>query len=212
MKTTTLLLVVILTLIVAIPTVYSQTDTVKIKESALFYADSLIKTDAYNIPSEYADLAPASVWKYYGGKDGFIEHFKKIHPRTVSGIDEDYPQRSVITLMTKDDQWQCIVKVSRYIHRQDLKKYHLVTYFLGQSKDEGETWKIFDVSYNKVANIIYLLPDVIDDLPIQEPFIISEEEELAKLEAEKAEKAALAAKAAKKNAAPARSATVAKKK
>ena len=197
MKTITLL-TVIATLFVTIPTVYSQPDTAKIKERAVLFADSLIKTDAYNNPSEYADLAPASVWKYYGGKDGFMEHFKKIHPRTVSGIDEDYPQRQVITLMRRDDQWQCIVQVSRYIHRADLKKYHLVTYLLGQSKDEGETWKIFDVSYNKVANIIYLLPDVIDDLPIKEPYIISEEEELAKQQAEKPVPASKKAVAKKK--------------
>lgn len=203
MKTIITPFAVIVTLFVSIPAVYSQPDSVKIKERALVFADSLIKTDAYNNPSEYADLAPASVWKYYGGKDGFIEHFKKIHPRTVSGIDEDYPVREVVTLMRRDDQWQCVIRVSRYIHRADLKKYHLVTYLLGQSKDEGENWKIFDVSYNSVANIIYLLPDVIDDLPIKQPYIISEDEELAKLEAEKP--APVAAK--KDSRAPARSVT-----
>jgi len=176
-------LTVIMTLFVAIPTVFSQPDTVKIKERALFFADSLIKTDAYNNPLEYADLAPASVLKHYGGKDAFIEHFNKIHPRTVSGIDEDYPKREVITLMRGDDQWQFVIRVSRYIHRADLKKYHLVTYLLGQSKDEGETWRLFDVSYNSVANIIYLMPDVMGDLPIPQPYIISEEEELAKQQA-----------------------------
>lgn len=188
-------LTVILTLFVITPTVFAQPDTVKIKERALFFADSLIKTDAYNNPSEYADLAPASVWKHYGGKDGFIEHFKKIHPRTVSGIDEAYPERQVITLMTKDDQWQFVIRVSRYIHK-DLKKYHLVTYFLGQSKDEGETWRLFDVSYNSVANIIYLMPDVMGDLPIPQPYIISEEDELAKQQA--------AVSSSKKSAAPKR--------
>ena len=179
---TNLSLTVIMTLFVAIPTVFSQPDTVKIKERALFYADSLVKTDAYNNPLEYADLAPASVWKHYGGKDAFIAHFSKIHPRTVSEIDEAYPERQVITLMTKDDQWQCVIRVSRYIHKEQ-KKYHLVTYFLGQSKDEGETWRLFDVSYNSVANIIYLLPDVMGDLPIPQPYVISEEDELAKQQA-----------------------------
>lgn len=175
-------LAVILTLFVTIPTAFSQPDTVKIKERALFFADSLIKTDAYNTWSTYADLAPLSVWKHYGGKDGFIEHILKIHARTVSAIDENYPERQVITLMAKYDQWQCVIRVSRYIHRED-KKYHLVTYLLGQSKDEGETWRLFDVSYNSVANIIYLMPDVIGELPISQPYIISEEEELAQQQA-----------------------------
>jgi len=178
MKTITTL-AVILTLFVAIPTAFSQPDTVKIKERALFFADSLIKSDAYNNPQPYADLAPASVWKHYGGKQGFIEHFEKIHPRTVSWIDEDYPERHVATLMTKDDQWQCVIRVSRYIHREG-KKYHLVTYYLGQSRDEGETWRLFDVNYNSVASVIYLMPDVFGELPIPQPYTIPEEEELAK--------------------------------
>lgn len=177
-------LTVILTLFVSIPTVFSQPDTVKIKERALFFADSLVKTDMYNTWSTYADLAPASVWKAYGGKDGYIEHILKNHSRYVSALGDEPPaELGLVTLKTKDDQWQCIVRESRYIHRDDNKRYHIITYFLGQSRDEGETWRFFDVGYNSVANIIYLMPDVIDDLPIPQPYIISEEEELAKQQA-----------------------------
>jgi hypothetical protein len=178
-------LVAFLALFTAVPAAFSQPDTVKIKEKALFFADSLIKTDTYMSWSSYADLAPLTVLKHYGGKDGFIEHIQKMHPRTVSSIEEAAPEMGVITLMTMGDQWQCVIRVSRYIHRED-KKYHLVTYFLGQSKDEGETWRVFDLSYNKVANVIFMLPDVIGDLPIPEPYIISEEEELAKQKADAA--------------------------
>lgn len=179
---TNVLLAVILTLFVSIPAAFSQPDTVKIKQRALFFADSLIKTDAYKSWSAYADLAPLSVWKHYGGKDGFIEHIQKTYARTVSSIEEPPAEVHVMTLKTKDDQWQCVIRESRYIHRND-KKYHLVTYLLGQSKDDGETWRLFDLSYNKVANVIYMMPDIIDDLPIPEPYIISEEEELAKQQA-----------------------------
>jgi hypothetical protein len=184
-------LAAILALFVIIPSAIAQPDTVKIKEQALLFADSLIKTDAYQNWPIYADLAPVSVLKHYGGKDGFIDHCQKIHPRTASNIDENYPDRKIITLLTKDDQWQFVIRVSRYIHRED-GKYHLVTYLLGQSKDEGETWRLFDVGFNKVANIIYLMPEVNLDLPIPEPYIISEKDELAKQEAE-------AAAVAKKN-------------
>lgn len=173
-------LTVILTLFVAIPAAFSQPDTVKIKQRALFFADSLIKTDAYKSWSAYADLAPLTVLKHYGGKDGFIEHIQKNHARTVSSLDEEpAAEVSVMNLRTRDDQWQCVIRESRYIHRTD-KKYHLVTYLLGQSKDEGETWRLFDLSYNKVANVIFMMPDIIDDLPIPEPYTISEEEELAR--------------------------------
>jgi hypothetical protein len=175
-------LTVILTLFVSIPAAFSQPDTVKIKQRALFFADSLIKTDAYKSWSTYADLAPLSVWKHYGGKDGFIEHIQKTHARTVSSLEELPAEVNVMTLKTRDDQWQCVIRESRYIHREG-KKFHLVTYLLGQSKDEGETWRLFDLSYNKVANVIFMMPDIIDDLPIPEPYTISEEEELAKQQA-----------------------------
>jgi hypothetical protein len=162
---------------------FSQTDTVKVKQRALFFADSLIQADMYKNWSTYADLAPASVLKHYGGKDPFIEHIQKLYPRTVSSLGgEPDPEVGLITLMEKDNQWQCVIRESRYIHHE-YKKYHLVTYFLGQSKDEGETWRIFDLSYNKVANVIYMMPDVNLDLPIPEPYIISDEEELAKQQA-----------------------------
>jgi len=173
-------------------------DSAKIKENALLFADSLIKTDVYQNWSAYADLAPASVLKYYGGKDGFIGHAQRIHPRTVSSFDIDFPERKVISLMAKENQWQCVIYESRYIHRDDTKKYHLVTYLLGQSTDDGETWRIFDVSYNSVANIIYMMPDVIGDLPIPQPYIISEEEELAKAQQQAAATAVTQKAASKK--------------
>jgi hypothetical protein len=163
----------------------AQADTAKIAQKALFFADSLNKTDNYQSWSAYADLVPASVLKYYGGKDGFIEHVKKGRKRTVSSIEEEKPEMKLLSLRTENDQWQCVIRQSRYFHREDNKKYHVVTYFLGQSRDEGETWRLFDVSYNSVANIIYMLPDVFGDLAIPEPTILSEEEELARQQAAK---------------------------
>jgi len=177
---------------------FSQ-DSAKIKENALLFADSLIKTDVYQNWSVYADLAPASVLKYYGGKDGFIANAQKIHPRTVSSFDLDYPERKIIALMARENQWQCVIWESRHITRDDNKKYHLVTYLLGQSNDDGETWRIFDVAYNSVANVIYMMPDVMGELPIPQPYIISEEEELAKAKEQVAASPA-ASPAAKKGA------------
>lgn len=165
--------------------VSAQPDTAKITEKALLFADSLIKADGYQNWKTYADLAPASVIKYYGGKDGFIEHVVNGKSRLVSTVDEDLPQLKMMNLMTLNDQWQCVIRESRYIHRDD-KKYHLVTYFIGQSKDEGETWRLFDVYYNKIANVIYMLPDIFGDLPIPETSLLSQEEELAQTQAQEA--------------------------
>jgi hypothetical protein len=80
-----------------------------------------------------------------------------------------------------------VIQESRYIHKDD-KKLHIVTYFVGQSTDEGNTWRLFDVGYNKVANIIYMMPDILD-LPIPEHTVRTEEEELALAKAQAARSA-----------------------
>jgi len=157
----------------------SQPDTVKIKEKALFFADSLIKADHYEFWDVYTALIPPSVLKYHGGKDGYIQHIKSIRPRSISDIDEDPPQLTVVNIMTENDLWQCVIRESRFIHKED-KKLHVTTYFVGESKDEGETWRLFDVGYNKVANIIYMMPEVFGDLPIPEHSILTEEQEVAR--------------------------------
>jgi len=175
----------------------AQTDTAKIANRVLLFADSLNKTDHYQSWNQYADLVPASVIKHYGGRDGLIEHVKTVRKKTVSSQEDEMPpEMSILSLKTENDQWQCVIRKSSWFHRED-QKYHAVTYLVGQSKDEGETWRLFDVSHNTVANIIYLLPDVFGDLAIPEPIIISEKEELAKAEAAKQEAAKATASAQK---------------
>lgn len=155
---------------------YAQPDTARISQKALFYADSLAKADAYGNWSAYADLVPASVIKYYGGKDGYIQHISVGRLRTTSAIQEVAPELSLQFLETKKDQWQCVIRLSRYFHKED-QQYHLISYLIGQSLDDGETWKLFDVSYNSVANIIYMFPDILDDIPIRESVVLSKEDE-----------------------------------
>jgi hypothetical protein len=157
-------------------TARAQPDTARISRNALLFADSLVKTDAYGNTSLYAGLAPACLIKYYGGEDGYIQHVYQMRGRTTSEQEEQYPVMNVETLRTVDQQWQCVIRVSRYFHRDNVL-YHYVTYFVGQSKDEGESWRMFDVSYNSVANMIYIFPEVITDLPIKQPLILSQDEE-----------------------------------
>ncbi|MBS1604982.1 MAG: hypothetical protein JST42_20130 [Bacteroidetes bacterium] len=157
---------------------HAQPDSARITQKALLFADSLMKTDWYESWTAYANLAPASVIKFYGGKDGYIEHIQKLRGRTKSDQAEDDPQLKMLNLMVRDEQWQCVIRMSRWFHK-DGTRYHQITYFIGQSKDEGESWKLFDVSYNRVSNIIYMFPEINGDLPIEEPTIMSEEQEIA---------------------------------
>jgi hypothetical protein len=155
---------------------HTQPDTAKISQNALVFADSLIKTDAYGNNELYTGLAPASVLKYYGGADGYIQHVYQMRGRMTSEQEELYPEVNLETLRAIDHQWQCVIRVSRYLHRDNVQ-YHYTTYFVGQSKDEGESWRMFDVSYNSVANMILIFPEVITDLPIKQPVILSQEQE-----------------------------------
>jgi GH18 family chitinase len=86
-----------------------------------------------------------------------------------------------------------VVRQSRYFHKED-KKYHFITFFIGQSLDDGETWKFFDVNYTTVAKINYQFPEIFGDLAIQEPTILTPEQEAA------AQQAAVSVSTTKKQA------------
>ena len=164
----------------AITTAYSQPDTAKISRNAVLYADSLARTDnfanTYGDWSAYANLNPASVIKYYGGTAGLIQHITSTRKLTTSEIQEASPTFQLLALENRDEQWQCVIRQSSYFHKEGTQ-YHFVTYLIGQSRDEGETWRLFDVSYNKVANIIYIFPEIMDDLAITDATIRSEDQE-----------------------------------
>jgi hypothetical protein len=169
----------------------AQPDTTKIMQNALLFADSLVKADAYETWPVYADLVIPSVIKYYGGKDAYIEYVQKGRAHRTSTEVEEPPVLKPLHLLTENEEWQCVIEESWYIHR-DNKKLHIITYLVGQSKDGGTTWHLFDVGYNKVAVIIYMMPDVFGNLPIPEHIVRTEEEELAIAKAGEAARAAAA--------------------
>jgi Neuraminidase (sialidase) len=161
----------------------AQPDSIKVTQNALLFADSLVKTDSFETWPAYADLAQTSVIKYYGGKQGYIDHILQGRWRTRSTIAENSPELKMLQLVNVlNDEWQCVIRESRYFHKDD-QKYHFITYFVGQSLDGGETWRLFDVSYNTVANIIYMFPEIHGDLAIREPTILTPEQELAQEQA-----------------------------
>jgi len=168
----------------------AQPDSIKITQNALLFADSLVKADSFETWPAYADLAQASVIKYYGGKQGYIDHILQGRWRTRSTIAEKSPELKMLQLVNVlNDEWQCVIRESRYFHKDD-QQYHFITYFVGQSLDGGETWHMFDVSYNTVANIISMFPDIHGDLAIREPTILTPEQELAQEQAAAGKKGA----------------------
>jgi hypothetical protein len=178
----------------------AQSDTARITQQALLFADSLAKTDQFQNWSTYADLAPTPVIKYYGGKEGFLQHVQAGRARTFSAIEELPPASQVLQLQSRNEQWQCVIRQSRYFHKED-KQYHFITYLIAQSMDDGQTWRLFDVSYNSVANIIYMFPEIFDGLAIKEPQILTAEQEAAQEQATAQQQAATPAASGKKPAA-----------
>src|SRR5579872_1287854 len=177
-------------------TAHGQPDTAKIARNAILYADSLARTDTYGNTygdwSAYADLNPASVIKYYGGKAGLIQLVTRARKLTTSEVQEASPTFQLLTLENRDEQWQCVIRQSSYFHKEGTQ-YHFVTYLIGQSYDEGGTWRLFDVSYGKVANIIYIFPEIMDDLEIKDATVLTQDQE-AKMAQQAAAKAPSARK------------------
>ena len=184
-------------LFIFIFTTQAQPDTAKIGRNALAFADSLTKSDAYGITygnwSAYADLNPASVIKYYGGKAGLIQHITSLRTPTISETQEPAPEYQLLALENRDEQWQCVIRQSSYFHKEGTQ-YHFVTYLIGQSRDEGESWRLFDVSYSKVANLIYIFPEIMDDLELKDATVLSQDQE-----AKMAQQAAAKAPSVRKN-------------
>jgi hypothetical protein len=61
----------------------------------------------------------------------------------------------------------------------DGKKAYIVSYLVGQSRDNGTTWKYFDVAFNSVANIGYIMPDKFEALMIPQREVIFEKDQMA---------------------------------
>jgi len=115
----------------------SQPDSAKITQNALVFADSLVKTDSFETWPAYADLAQASVIKYYGGKQGYIDHILQGRWRTRSTIAENSSELKMLQLVNVlNDEWQCVIRESLYFHKDD-QKYHFITYFVGKARMAG---------------------------------------------------------------------------
>ncbi|NML23157.1 hypothetical protein HHL16_19930 [Pseudoflavitalea sp. G-6-1-2] len=189
-------------------TSFSQ-DTAAISQRAKFYADSMCRSYFYEGWQAFSDLTMYSAIKYYGGKDAYTSHFKMLYFHNAPDKDVDKPeQTSMITLMNKGtDEWQCVLEKIRFT-QIDNRRARIYSYLVGQSKDDGDTWKFVDAGQNSEKNIIYIFPDVFGTLAIPEYRVVYEDEEAAKIaEAERA--AAKAAEAAK--AKPVKRATPKKK-
>jgi hypothetical protein len=175
---------------------FSQ-DTVTISRNAKFYADSMVRAYFYENWESFSNLTNYSAIKYYGGRDAYKEHFKTLYYHNEPNKDVDKPeQTSMITLMNKGtDEWQCVLEKIRYTEIEK-RKARIYSYLVGQSLDDGETWKFVDAGQNSEKNIIYIFPDVFGTLAIPEYKVVYEDVEAAEAEAKARAEAEAAARPA----------------
>lgn len=177
MKTIQLLSVWGLCCILSIHT-QAQTDSATAKQKALFFGDSLIRSNFYKDWSAVINLTCNSAIKYYGGKEGFKEHITMLYYHNEPQVDEKPETSSIVRIMNDGDEWQCVLEKVRHT-LIDNRRVRIYSYLVGHSTDDGETWKFVDVSHNSVRNVIYIFPDIFGTLAIPDAKTVYEDEELA---------------------------------
>lgn len=146
-----------------------ESDTAIATRNALKFADSLTLANFYAEWNTYMNLSLPSAIKYYGGKDGFKEHVITIHYHNEAKTEEK-PEKLQMLSMLNDgiETWQCIIEKVRDSWDESRGKVKTYSYLVGESTDNGLTWKFIDVSHNSLVNVIYIMPSVFSKLEIPE--------------------------------------------
>ena len=145
-----------------------ESDTAIASRQALKFADSLVKANFYTEWTVYMNLSCPSAIKYYGGKDAFKEHIVTMHYRDEPKAEEKPEKLHLETLVNDDQTWQCVIEKVRETYDDSHGKTKMISYLVGESTDNGLTWKFIDVSHNSLENFSYLLPTVFRSMPIPE--------------------------------------------
>lgn len=155
----------------AVSNTNAQSDSAFASQRALLFADSLVNAFRYNNLDQYVSISYPGVIRYYGGKNQFREYISRARSITVSNTEELREKCELVQLMNDGKEWQCVVKKTTET-MVDGKKARIISYLVGQSKDEGNTWKYFDVAYNSVENVIYIMPDIFNSLAIPQRQVV----------------------------------------
>lgn len=146
----------------------AQTNTAVASEKAILFADSLLKSFRSGNFVQYTELSYPGVISYYGGKKNFSEYIQRarfIHSNIVS------ENLKLVQILNDISEWQCVVeKTSESLI--DGKKAQIISYMVGQSIDEGLNWKFFDVAFNSVGNLVYIMPDIFSALTIPQRQVV----------------------------------------
>ncbi|MFT3824650.1 MAG: hypothetical protein QM731_12045 [Chitinophagaceae bacterium] len=169
-------------------------DTATLNKNALYYADSLIKASFGEDWNTYLELSNPTAIKYYGGKEGYKEHAKMIYYRITRQENEKREKLRMVQLMNDGtDQWQCVIEKERNTFI-DNRKVKILSHVIGQSTDNGDTWKFVDIAHNSTENIIYVMPALFSNISVPPGKMLYEDELLAQQQQQEAAAQQAAAK------------------
>ena len=142
-----------------------------VSRRALLFADSITAAVYAANWDACVSLSYPGVVKYYGGIQRFHHHL--LRTRNAESIHEEVPTTELVQLSANKKEWQCVVRKSAAAV-VDGKKAMVLSYMIGQSQDEGRSWKYFDVAINSADNRI-IMPDLFDHLSVPQREVWYEE-------------------------------------
>jgi hypothetical protein len=142
--------------------VHAQRNSSVAAERAIIFADSLLKSFNNNDLDQYTNLSYPGVISYYGGKNNFIKYLQRARAFNNSGISDNIRIIQMVNVVT---EWQCVIQRTSKTE-VDGKKAAIISYLVGQSKDEGQTWKFVDVGASATGSLVYIMPDISERLTV----------------------------------------------
>ena len=137
-------------------------------ETAIIYADSFLNSFKNNDIAQYADLSYPGVITYYGGNKNFREYVQRARTLNNAGISENL---MLVQIVHDVAELQCVIKKTSET-TIDGRKAQIISYMIGQSKDNGQSWKFIDVAQNSPGNLVYIMPDISERLTVPQRQVI----------------------------------------
>ena len=148
-------------------------------QQSILFADSLNNAIRKGHQDDYVALSYPGIVRYYGGKQGYQKFIERSGKINAGNIAEKKEKLEFLQMVSEEAEWQCVLKKTRETFI-DGRKAEIISYMVGQSKDNGLTWKYIDVAYNSSENLVYIMPDIFGKLSIPQRQIIFEKDPVVK--------------------------------
>ena len=157
----------------------AQADSTYCSRHALQYADTLSNAFRDQNWNRYLSITYPGLISYYGGTRSFQSYIQRVRSVSNTTAIRDHVALDLMQISANDSgEWQCVIRKtgSTVI---DGKKAMIISYLIGQSTDNGNSWKFLDVTYNAREKLNDIMPELFDSLDVPERKIIFEKGQLA---------------------------------